>query len=200
VCIPKCTRLGHLFIKDSDSITAPEALKKANFFKCTLSSLLSFELLCYISLEMTSFYLPSLINLTLAIPDSLMGRPKQITRVATLQSVGCISTLAANIRRHTSPHTFARTRNHIDSPASKTKLVEMLKYMSNLEEIYRPSMLYVCISNILREDLDIIPHLERILTVPKNDHPVLVSGNEFIPRGGSVSWRANIPTLPPGVF
>ena len=197
VCLPKCTRLEELCIKAFEPLFHMEELKQANPFKCTLPSLLSFELLCPISLEMTSFNLPSLIHLTLAIPDSFMNQSKHSSRAATLQGVGCISTLAANTRRLELLHTAVRTRDHIGSQASKTKLVEMFEYMPKLEEIYLSSTLYICISSILREDLDIVPHLERIFIVPENDHPVLVSGKDLMPRSGSISWRASIPR---GIF
>ena len=186
VCLPQCTRLEELCIKDFEPLFHMEELTQANPFKCTLPSLLSFELLCPILLEMTGFNLPSLIHLTLAIPDSFMNQSKHSSRAATLQRVGCISTLAANTRRLKLLHTAVRTRDHIGSQASKTKLVEMFKYMPKLEEIYLPSTLYTCISSILREDLEIVPQLERIFIVPENDHPVLVSGKDLMPRSGSM--------------
>jgi len=200
MCLPNCTRLEELCIKTLEPWFQREELKQANPFECTLPSLLSFELLCPVRLDMTSFILPSLIYLTLAIPDSFMDQSKYSSRAATLQRVGCISTLAANARRLKLLHTSVRTRDDIGSQASKTKLFEMFKYMPKLEEIYLPSTLYVCISSILREDLDTVPHLERLFIVPEHDHPVLVNGKDFTPRSGNINWRASIPILLPGIF
>jgi hypothetical protein len=88
----------------------------------------------------------------------------------------------------------------VDSQASKTKLVEMFKYMPKLEEIYISSTLYEYMSSFLREDLDIVPHLERIFIVPEHDHPFLVNGKDLMPRSESISWRVSIPILLPGIF
>jgi len=200
-CLPNCTRLEKLCIKTFETWFERGLLRQANPFECTLPSLLSFELLCPVrGVDMTSFNLPSLIYLTLAIPDSFMDQSTCSPLAATLERVGCISTLAANTRRLKLLHTNMGTRDHIDSQTSKTKLVEMFKYMPKLEEIYLPSTLYVCISSILREDLDVVPHLERLFIVPKHDHPILVNGKDVTPRSGNINWRAGIPRLLPGIF
>ena len=43
--------------------------------------------------------------------------------------------------------------------------------MPNVEEIYLPSTLYLWICNTLRENLDVVPHLERTPIVPGERPP-----------------------------
>jgi len=199
--IPTCTRLDSLCIRYFVPLRPEtlESLKHSNPFKCTLPFLTSLELLYIIPLDMTSFNLPSLINLTLAAPESFKD-PQEKSWEATMCRVGQISTLAANVRRLNLLHRVTKTRDYTEFQAPQVRLVEMLSYMPKLEEIHLPSTLYLCVRNTLREDLDVVPHLERIFIVPEKGYPILIDGKNHMPRSGNANWRVSIPLLLPGKF
>jgi hypothetical protein len=199
--IPNCTHLEGLHFTNPARWQPEtlEELKNINPFKCTLPSLSCFELLCPIPLDMTSFNLPSLIHLTLAIPDSFMD-PHETAPEPKMQRVQHISTLAVHTRRLKLLHTFPSTLIHNEHQAPKVKLVEMLECMPKLEEIHLPSTLYWCMRNILREDVDIVPHLERILVVPMQSSPILVNRKDLMPEDGSTNWRVSTLFFLPTTF
>ena len=52
----------------------------------------------------------------------------------------------------------------------------------------------------LKENLDIVPHLDRIFIVPARGRPILINGKDFMPKGENVNWRTRTPLLFPGMF
>jgi hypothetical protein len=198
--ITECTSLEGLYITNSAQWLdgTMEGLRNTNPFNCTLPSLSSLELLCPIPFDMSSFKLPSLTHLTLAIPESF-GDPQKRTLEAKMQRVQRISTMAANTRILKLLHINLDTQGQTESWAPKDKLAEMFRYMPKLEEISVASALYLCISDVLRKDLNIVPHLERIVVITDKGLPILISGMDFMLNAGCDNWRVGIPLSLPGI-